>query len=512
MQIMQDRSRLDNPTDNSNQHLTKNRVRGRAFWITITLAIAAVVVGVAVLQARFHKPTRDVPELAPPRSSAATISAPSPAELSISFREVAKTIKPAVVYISVDNDESSTLRSQRPEAAGSGFIVTPDGYIMTNNHVVGGARRINVTLADGRRFEAKIIGTDNDTDLAVIKIDSDTLPVAVLGDSDIVQQGDWVLALGSPFGLQQTLTAGIVSATGREVGDSQFNRYIQTDAAINPGNSGGPLVNMQGEVVGINTLIVTRGSFSMGNVGIGFAINSNVVRQVFYQLAREGKVTRGYLGVFVLPLSEEAASRVGLEPNTGVFVRDVTDPNSPAAKAGLQASDVITAFDGKQVKAPRELTDAVAATPVGKTVQVDYVRSGEPHSVTVEIAERPNQPIARRAPSDLDIPPGLPGEGESEEGARQGRLGIQGQTITPETAERMKIKAKDGVLVITVGPATPASEAGILHGDVIHAVGKTRVRTTEELVEALKAVPAGDEVLLEIERGGRTIVLTVNLD
>ncbi len=492
------------------QKQPERRMRGKGFWIAIVLTIAALVIVVAIIQARYAKPAaRNIPELPPPHA-VANVNAPSPVELSASFREVAKAVKPAVVFISVEGVESEgpILGPRRREGAGSGFIVTDDGYILTNNHVVGGANKINVTLADGRKFKAEVIGADRETDLAVIKIDAAGLPTAVLGDSDEVEQGDWVLALGSPFGLQQTLTAGIVSATGRELSDSQFNRYIQTDASINPGNSGGPLVNMQGQVIGINTMILTGGPFNQGNIGIGFAIASNVARGVFDQLVRGGKVTRGYLGVFVQQLDEARANLVGLEPNTGVFVAGLTNDNSPAAKAGIQKMDVITAYDGKPVKAPRDLTDAVAATAVGKTVRVDFIRNGQPQSVTVQIAERPGPEIASQAnPPDFDIP--SPGPEQGEQGERPGRLGILGQTVTREMGARMKLKEPSGVLVMSVQPGSPASEAGIEHGDVIHSIGRNSVKSVGELVEALKAIPDGGKVAIEIERGGRITFVTV---
>jgi len=444
---------------------------------------------------------------------------PSPAELSSSFREVAKAVKPAVVYINIVETASSDSGQpnffglpgpgtpRRREGAGSGFIVTEDGYILTNNHVVGNANKINVTLADGRKLPAQFVNSDPETDIAVIKINATGLPIAILGDSEELQQGDWVLALGSPFGLQQTLTAGIVSATGRELRESQYNHYIQTDASINPGNSGGPLVNMQGEVVGINTLILTGGPLSQGNIGIGFAIASNSARDIFKKLVRGGNVTRGYLGVSVTDLDEAKAHAVGLEAHSGVFVAEVPDAKSPAGNAGIQPKDVITAFNGKSVKAARELTDTVADTPVGQTARVDFIRDGKPQSVTVQLAERPRNLVARTIPQDG-------GDDEDQGGAnQQGRLGIQGRTITPEMIEQMKLKLKNpsGVLVAAVQRGSAASDAGVIHGDVIHRFDQSDVRSIEELGQAVKSVKPGD-YLLEVERGGRTIFLTVTIE
>ena len=495
----------------------KTRRGARGAWIAATFVVAAVVITVAIIQGAYQRSSKNVPELPESRKVVST-NAPSPAELSVSFREIARAVKPAVVYVNIVENASvdSGQRDffgfpgqgpRRREGAGSGFIVTEDGYILTNNHVVGSANKINVTLSDGRRFGAEVVGSDAETDIAVIKIDAGRLPIAVLGDSEILEQGDWVLAIGSPFGLQQTLTAGIVSATGRELRESQYNHYIQTDASINPGNSGGPLVNMQGEVVGINTMILTGGPMSQGNIGIGFAIASNTARDVFKKLVRDGRVSRGYLGVSVTNLDEAEAHALKLEPNAGVFVREVPDPESPAGKAGIQPKDVITAFNGKPVRAARELTDTVAATPVGQTARIDFIRDGQPQSVTVQLVERPKNINARATPPDL-------GDEEGEGGTtRQGRLGIQGRTITPEAIDEMglKLKVPTGVFVSSVQPGSPAAEAGLMHGDVIQGLDGKPVKTVEELAKAVKDLKPG-EYLIEVERSRRLIFLRVTIE
>jgi serine protease Do len=331
------------------------------------------------------------------------------------------------------------------------------------------------------------------------------LSYVVLGDSNDVEQGDWVLALGSPFGLQQTLTAGIVSATGRELRDGRnnqmFSKFIQTDASINPGNSGGPLVNMKGEVIGINTMILTGGPFSQGNIGIGFAIASNAARKVWPTLVENGRVSRGYLGVLVTDLDAAHARAVSLEPNSGVFVSGVPDPQSPAGKAGIQAKDVITAFNGKPVKAAQELTDAVASTPVGQSARVDFVRKGQAQSVTVELAERP-----------IDTSAGLP-RGGDDDSLPQGRLGIQARTLTPELADTMKPKPKStsGAVVMAVEPNSPAADAGVQHGDIIHGFDRTEVKSVEDLSNATRSIEPG-EYLIEIERRGQTLFLKVTVE
>jgi len=508
---------FDPTTGNTGTDPWRGRRSGPGPWIAIVFVVAALVVTVAIIQGAYHRgagvtTSTPTPELAPPKP--VTTASPSPVELSNTFREVAKAVKPAVVFINVvekspagssQNDFFGAPPFQAPrkrEGAGSGFIVNSDGYILTNNHVVDGATQIEVTLADGRKFKAHAVGQDQPTDLAVIKIEATGLPTAGLGDSDEIQQGDWVLALGSPFGLQQTLTAGIVSATGRELRESQYNHYIQTDASINPGNSGGPLVNMQGEVIGINTMILTGSPFSQGNVGIGFAIASNAARDVFAKLVKNGRVVRGYLGVFVVELDKAKAHALGLEPDSGVFVQEVPDAEAPAGKAGIKPSDVITAFDGKTVKMPRELTDRVAATPVGQSVRVDFIRAGQQQSVSVKVAERPNEINARLSSPD---------DGGDDQTAQQGRLGIQGRSVTPELAEQNHLKSNHGVLVVGVSPDSPAAEAGVQHGDIILRIDRTEVNSVDDLSQSLKALSPG-EYMLVVERRGRQLFLTVTLE
>jgi serine protease Do len=514
MENVQDEQRFGQPASYPYAPPPKKRRNGLWVWLGITATVAAAVIIVAIIQANNHNFGRRIPELPTSRASA-TSEQPSPAELSRSFREVVKSVKDSVVFINVvervdgSDGEDSPFgfpmpgAPRRREGAGSGFIATDDGYILTNNHVVNNATKINVTLADGRKYKAEVIGKDVETDIAVIKIEERGLPVAVLGDSEKVQQGDWVLALGSPFGLQQTLTAGIVSATGRELRDSQFNHYIQTDASINPGNSGGPLVDMQGEVIGINTLILTGGDFSRGNIGIGFAIASNEARNVFEKLVRTGKISRGYLGVLVEELDDAKANALNLEAGKGVFVREVPDADSPAGKAGLKSKDVITAFNGKAVKLPRELTDLVAATPVGASARVDLIRDGSAQTVTVELAERPATINARATRPDQGP--------DDDDAAAQAGLGIKAQSITPDVAQRLKLKTASGALVVSVDPGGPAADAGIRHGDVIHRIHRTEVKSVEDLSQAVKSLGKG-QFMVEVERNGQSSFLTLTLE
>jgi serine protease Do len=335
------------------------------------------------------------------------------------------------------------------------------------------------------------------------------LPVAVLGNSDDVQQGDWVLALGSPFGLQQTLTAGIVSATGRENPTTQLGRFIQTDASINPGNSGGPLISMNAEVIGINSFILSQPSVISdqgGNIGIGFAVTSNIAREVFAEIVKRGKVSRGYLGVNPLELTGPLAKSYGVEAHSGVLVGNLPGSDTPAAKAGLKVGDIITAFDGKKVTTPRELTDAVTATPVGKSCKVDFLRDGQPQSVSVTLAERPADFTASRTQPDNQSPDVNPASTMAQ------HLGVGVQEVTPEMADRMNLTTNSGVIVRSVTPGSPASEAGIRHGDVIHRVDRTAVKNNNDLVQADKALKNGDRISVQIERGGRTLFLEVTIE
>ena len=471
-------------------------------WIAVGLAGLILFAVIALLGAALLKARTGGGELPPP-GTLVNASAPSPAELSSSFRAIAKNIKPAVVFINVVervegrdslldilpfNGPRPRGRESRP-ASGSGIIVTSDGFILTNHHVVGSAETIQVTLSDRSEYKARVVGTDPESDLAVIRIEASGLPFAVLGDSDLVEQGDWVLALGSPFGLQQTLTAGIVSATARELDGPQYAKFIQTDASINPGNSGGPLVNLNGEVIGINSMIFTE---RQGNVGIGFAISSNIARDVYRSLVERGKVVRGYLGVNVQNLDGARAAALGLKPGSGALVADTAGPESPATKAGLQSGDVITVFDGRAVTTARQLTEVVAATPVGKQVKVDFIRDGKQESVTVEIAERSSN-LNAQAPEQ----PQSDGGGSAESSS----VGLSVRAVTPDVAARMNLKIPNGVLVVSVEPGSPAGRAGISHGDVIHQVGKTKVSNVDEFIQAMRALKSGEAAAIQLERG-----------
>src|SRR5262245_30831440 len=347
----------------------KSARRLPALALSLGFGLFAPVFGQQAPQAQMPEMTYEVADLT---------QAPSPSELSRAFVEAAKRIKPAVAHIKLGNG-----------ATGSGVVVSPDGYILTNNHVASAGNQITVKLSDRREFQARRIGTDPKTDLALIKIEAQNLSYATLGDSSKLEPGEWVIALGSPFGLEQTMTAGIVSAVGRKFGGN--DNYIQTDASINPGNSGGPLINMNGEVIGINTMIYSR---SGGSEGIGFSVPSNTAKKVKDALLKNGRVSRGYLGVS-LQYSET--------DDGGALVADVTN-GGPASKACMRNGDRIVEFDGKPVKSTKQLTEIIADSPVGKTLNVKFVRDSREQSTSITLAERPGRNVADRQQAPAPAP------------------------------------------------------------------------------------------------------------
>jgi serine protease Do len=355
------------------------------------------------------------------------------------------------------------------QGLGSGIIVSKDGYILTNNHVVTGAEEIKVVLADGTDYKGKTIGTDPPTDVALVKIEAKDLPVAALGDSDKVEVGDWVLAIGAPMGLQKTVTAGIISAKGRaSVGIADYEDFIQTDAAINPGNSGGPLVNMRGEVIGLNTAIASR---TGGYMGIGFAVPVNMAREVMQRLKDKGEVVRGWLGVGIQNVTKEMAESMKLPSDKGVLVNQVFE-DGPAAKAGLEAGDVIVEYDGKPVKDVLELRTQVAWATPGKSVPVTIVRDGKKKTLSVVVARR------SEAPQVAAIEPGKPHTFEE--------LGLEVGPVTPEAAQRYGYEPGQGVLITGVEPGSLAADANLEAGMLILRVAGRKVTSVGEFREAVK--------------------------
>jgi len=455
-------------------------------------------------------------------ADAQALNLPSPVQLSTVFSKISNEISPAVVNINTESTMQSRTPGRRDPGAepdpfgqfferffdfgpfgqqqpefrqrslGSGVMVDSKGYILTNAHVVSRADRIRVKLLnDPKLYDAKIIGTDEETDLAVIKIDADhPLPSAKVGNSDGTNVGDWVLAIGSPFGLEETVTAGIISAKGRDLGSgsSSFQRFIQTDAAINPGNSGGPLVNMNGEVIGINTAIATgTGSYA----GVGFALPSNVAVDVYNQLVKAGRVTRGSLGVMFQPDPSPVLLRTfGAE--SGVVVTGI-QPGGPAEKAGLKQGDVIVAIDGKPVEDGDSLIAVVASSPVGEPVSVKYIRDKQEQETSVVIGDRTEVFAGTLNPGrGRDIP----SQGETEEA----KFGISIQNITPEVASRLGIEANEGVLVTSVDNGSFAEEIGLQRGDVIQQLNHQPVSRVEDVLRIQRGLPAGSDVVFMVRR------------
>jgi serine protease Do len=397
-------------------------------------------------------------------------------------------------------------RRPRGEVQGSGFVVDPNGYIVTNNHVVQNATDIQVTFSDGKKYKAKLIGRDEPTDIALIKVDGAKFPSVVFADDSKVRVGDWVLAVGNPFGLGGTVTAGIVSARGRdEVAGAQFTDYLQIDAAINRGNSGGPTFDLNGRVIGVNTLIFSP---SGGSVGIGFAIPSNTVRRVIEELKRAGSVTRGWLGVQIQSLSDDAAQALGLPNAQGAIVAEIID-GSPAAKAGVRQGDVILNMNGTVIKDNRDLSRKVAALQVGQAASFTVWRDNRRQTINVTIAKRPGEDrLARNDRSDDKSDRG----GSSSSGeAKVAALGLDLATITPAVRREFDLDASTkGVLITEVDPESDAAERGIRPGDRIIAVAGTEVRGVSDVKSAVDTAKSQSRpsVLLFVEtaRGGKVYV------
>jgi serine protease Do len=380
-------------------------------------------------------------------------------------------------------------REHKRSGLGSGVIVDKNGYILTNNHVIRGADEIKVTLADKREFKGSVIGTDQKTDLAVIKVDSDNLPVLQLGDSDNLKIGETVFAIGNPFGLTQTFTSGIVSATGRAiVGIADYEDFIQTDAAINPGNSGGALVNIRGELIGINTAIF---STSGGYQGIGFAIPSAMAKDVMESLINKGKVVRGWLGVSIQPLTNDLVKQFNLNDDSGALVGDVVE-DSPAEKAEIQRGDVITEFDGREVKDVAHLRNIVADSEPGKEVTLKLIRDGKIKTVTVKIAEMPSEIHA-----------------QSRSFANQFK-GVSVQSLTPQLKDSLNIpKRVTGVLITDVDEDSPAG-GGLMKNDVIMEINRKKISSIKDYEEVVSGIPPDKDMLLLVFRKGSAVYITLS--
>jgi len=385
-------------------------------------------------------------------------------------------------------------RDLKQQSLGSGFIVDREGYILTNNHVVDGADGIRVTLLDGRSYDAEVKGRDPKTDIALIKIKPENgLPAATLGDSDALLVGEWVIAIGNPFGFGHTVTAGIVSAKDRTIGAGPYDSFIQTDASINPGNSGGPLLNARGEVVGINSAIIASGQ------GIGFAIPINMARSVMEQLREKGSVTRGWLGVQIQALTPELRESMKLSGEGGALIAGVVK-GDPAAKAGLKAGDVILEFDGRAVRSDRDLVSIVGNTPIGRKAAVRLLRDGK--SLTLEIK------VAKRSAEKDEVAAEESDEPAAKETGKA-RIGLQVQDVTREIAERLGLDDTAGALVAEVADGSPAERAGIERGDVILEANRQPVESAAAFTRTVRAAEPGKSVLLLVRSGRGTRYVAV---
>ena len=461
-----------------------------------TLVAGTLVAAVAVGGFSFGRLTQlDRAQAEPPPQSAPATPAGLP-----SFASLAPQVSPAVVHIKVVTLERADFQrgrsfppgpfggprfrsplpfpqpDPRPQrGSGSGFIVRQDGLILTNNHVVENAKQITVVLADETEYQAELLGGDAKTDLAVVKIEPTAeLPVARLGDSDALRVGDWVLAIGNPFGLSNTVTAGIVSATGRTIGAGPYDNFIQTDASINPGNSGGPLFNQDGQVVGINTAIFSR---SGGNIGIGFATPINQAKDLMPELEEHGYVTRGWLGVSIQSLTRDLAASLGLDEAVGALVADVVD-DSPARRAGIRRGDVILGYNGREVTTSSDLPILVAETRVGETVPVELSRRGRRETLSVTIGELAEERQARGVAAD------------------QSEWGLAVRDLRPQERAQAGLRAGEGVLVSGVRPGSSAARASVRSGDVILEVNRMPVGSVQDLETVLAKAQTGRPLLL----------------
>ena len=436
-------------------------------------------------------------------------AAPAPVAMP-NWVQLVTELKPAVVNVSTKRVEGGTqMKSpfgqgdpfeqffkqygEQPKRSvrsmGSGFIINPTGHIITNNHVVENATEIMVKLTDGREFTAKVVGRDPKTDLALLKVEATGLPTIALGDSSEVKVGEPVMAIGNPFGLEQTVTTGIVSATGRVIGQGPYDDFVQTDASINPGNSGGPLINARGQAIGINAAIFSQ---TGGSVGIGFAIPSNQAKTVVAQLAETGRVSRSYLGVSIQPLTQELAKGFGLSEAKGALVASVTE-DSPAMKAGIKAGDVIVEYDGRKVGSSDELPKLVAVTPAGREVPVQVIRDGKTLRLQAKVAtlDEPDQKVA----------------GEAGE---KGKLGVSVEPVTPAIAKQLGLKNADsGVVVRRVEDGSPAANAGIQPGDVILEVDRQPVKDVAGLKSLVAKHAKGTPMVMLVHRESSTLYVVV---
>lgn len=443
-------------------------------------------------------------------------------QTGMAFRSVVKKVSPAVVFIKVEKEVSTqnapqffspygspfddeffryffgeppedrspqpSPRKRQEVGQGSGFLTTPDGYILTNNHVVGDSDRVYVQMHDGREYQAEIIGSDPGSDLAVIKINESDLPFLQLGNSEDLEVGDWVLAVGNPFGLSHTLTAGIVSAKGRSgIGLSDYEDFIQTDAAINPGNSGGPLVNLEGDVIGINTAIFSR---SGGYMGIGFAIPINMAKDIRDQLIEHGEVRRGRLGIYIQDITQDLAQSFELDKVEGILITQVVE-KSPAEDAGLQRGDIVLEIDGDKVVNVANLRNRISLTPPGSNVNLTILRDGDKKDVRVRIGKLDSSSLS-----------------QNQQESEVSKLGLSLHQLTPELADRYGYENEKGVLISNVEGGSAAYRAGLKNGDLILQINRQAVSTVEDAIKHLRN-GVGNVILLLVRRGDSALYVAL---
>jgi serine protease Do len=477
--------------------------------MTATIAFVGIIIGLGISTGLNVQSMAYAQELKISKEAIETLTKTGQA-----MAEVAAAVKPAVVNISSTHTVKSQVSphpflndpmfrkffgeefggAEKPKelkkaSLGSGVIVDEDGYILTNSHVVKDADEIKIKLSDKREFKGKVIGMDPKTDLAIIKIEARNLPVLRMGDSGKMRVGETVIAIGNPFGLNQTVTSGIVSAVGRaNVGIADYEDFIQTDAAINPGNSGGALVNVRGELIGINTAIF---STSGGYQGIGFAVPSNMAKTVMNSLIKNGKVVRGWLGVAIQPVTADLAKQFGLREEKGVLVGDVTE-GSPAEKAGILRGDVIVEYDGKEVADPAGLRNMVAGTFPDSKVSMKVLRDGKPETITITVAELPAS--IQKTAMDFD----------------NLLKGVQVQDVTPEIRNKLNIPKRAAGVIVTGMQEGSAAEGVLTQGDMILEINRKKIESLKDYETVVSGIKSGENILVLIFRNGSTIYLTLS--
>ena len=466
-----------------------------------TVAISCLAIGLVVSSSmNWARPAAAQNQITPPQGAIA-----APASRPDSFSGLAEKLSPSVVNIKVVKVEKAGFNrpemeipdgpmgdlfkrffqempqapeSRRTQGAGSGVVIGKEGYILTNNHVVEGAKEVTVTFANQKEYKAQVVGRDPKTDLAVLKVKSkESFPAVTMGDSDQLKVGDWVVAIGNPFGLNNTVTSGIVSAKGRVIGAGPYDDFIQTDASINPGNSGGPLINMQGELVGINTAILPNGQ------GIGFAIPVNTAKPLVPQLISTGAVTRSYLGVNIQSITPELAKALNLRDRKGALVADVVS-GGPADKGGIKRGDVIIAYNGKVVEDSHHLPALVAATPVNQEATVTILRNGQEQKLSMKVEELPGD----KTVSEKPVHPAA------------GKWGLQLRDVNPQVAQRFHLKEEKGAVVAGIEPGSRAAEAGLQPGDLILEVNRQPVGSVKDVLENINRSKDKDHLLLLVQR------------